>query len=446
MKKTKMIEVLGLVVLAASPSRLHGQAPSPAPTTQDSQQRAPGTAAPVPAADSVVSLKFPATYVSARAKTDLLQLNADNSFSLQEAGQTYHGTFAVNGNAMELSISETSTKTTATLQGSNLTDGSGQTWVLREQSAPTASSAVVKAMVGGGAAPTAQQPAESAAGGEKVGLEPPQVYKPRPFPSGQHFINIEISVRKVAFLDKYRLEVSFIVPTGSATDRTTFVDVYESRTVAGVRSFRPAGAFEKLTGSWKPGDRVTLPQIELPKEFADPTKGWDLRFCVGSTAGCYPSPNLLVQEEAAPTLPEGAGIPPQPRSAYISPHPPAYESPDPNLRIPPNTTILDNFDGSSAGRASGVDYVKIPGAQPNRRGASFSRKLDSRIEYPQGIPSDGTLEWWINVASGYFYQDFQLQANQEQAVIFSTDAHGGDVTWPGLRNCSFPETATYLSL
>lgn len=140
---------------------------------------------------------------------------------------------------------------------------------------------------------------------------------------------------------------------------------------------------------------------------------------------------IALVEESVATLPEGADVPPQPKSAYISPHPAAYESTDSNLRVPPNTTILDNFDGASAGRASGVQYVQIPGAQPNRRGASLSRKSDSRIEYPQGIPSEGTLEWWINVASGYFYQDFQLHTNQEQALIFSTDAQGGDVTWPG---------------
>ena len=83
------------------------------------------------------------------------------------------------------------------------------------------------------------------------------------------------------------------------------------------------------------------------------------------------------------------------------------------------------------GQAFGVKYVELPGAQPSERGASFSRKSDSRIEYPQGIPSEGTLEWWINVANGFAYHDFHLQAKQDQALIFSTDSHGGDVTWPG---------------
>jgi TonB family protein len=118
-------------------------------------------------------------------------------------------------------------------------------------------------------------------------------------------------------------------------------------------------------------------------------------------------------------------------SPHISPSPPAYTPSDPNVSVPPNTTVLDNFAGSSTGRAFGVKYVHLPGARMSGRGASFSQNLDSRIEYPQGIPSEGTLEWWINVASGYAYVDFRLQAHQDQALIFSTDAHGGDVTWPG---------------
>ena len=86
-----------------------------------------------------VPLKLPATYVSAQTQIDQLQLNADNSFSLQASGETYHGTFVVNGNTAELSIRETGDKTTATIEGNTLTDSSGQTWVRREQSAGPAS-------------------------------------------------------------------------------------------------------------------------------------------------------------------------------------------------------------------------------------------------------------------------------------------------------------------
>ena len=136
--------------------------------------------------------------------------------------------------------------------------------------------------------------------------------------------------------------------------------------------------------------------------------------------------------DAALTVPQViSGAAPKPVSAYISRNPPVYSSSDPNLRVPPNTTILDNFSGASVGQAFGVKYVQLPGAQSSERGASFSRKSDSRIEYPQGIPTEGTLEWWINVANGFAYHDFHLQAKQDQALIFSTDSHGGDVTWPG---------------
>ena len=81
---------------------------------------------------TIAPLRLPATYVSAQTPTDQLQLNPDNSFSLQEAGQTYRGTFAANGNTLEINISD-GPKTTMTIHGSNLTDPSGQTWALREQ-------------------------------------------------------------------------------------------------------------------------------------------------------------------------------------------------------------------------------------------------------------------------------------------------------------------------
>lgn len=86
----------------------------------------------------VVPLQLPATYVSAQTASDQLQLNADNSFSLQASGQTSRGTFALNGNTLEITITDTGTKTPMTMQGSNLTDPSGQVWVVRAQSVPVA--------------------------------------------------------------------------------------------------------------------------------------------------------------------------------------------------------------------------------------------------------------------------------------------------------------------
>jgi len=129
-------------VFAVDTSGTTEQAASPPPgatggasPTVEREQPPPPPSPPPP----VAPLKLPSTYVSAQAPADRLQLNADNSFSLEEAGQPYRGTFTVNGNTLELNITD-GPKTTVARQGSNLTDSSGQTWVLREQSAATAPS------------------------------------------------------------------------------------------------------------------------------------------------------------------------------------------------------------------------------------------------------------------------------------------------------------------
>jgi hypothetical protein len=104
-------------------------------TVQPADDSASTTQTPGPPSEPVppasANLRLPASYTSSQASADQLQLKADNSFSLEEGGQTYHGTFALNGNNLELTISESGAKTTATIQGNNLTDSSGQTWVLR---------------------------------------------------------------------------------------------------------------------------------------------------------------------------------------------------------------------------------------------------------------------------------------------------------------------------
>jgi hypothetical protein len=102
--------------------------------------------APAPAPPPPATLNLPAAYVSTQSPTNQLQLNADHSFSLQEDGQAYHGTFTVSGNNLELTITESNTKTTATIQGNNLTDSGGQTWVYHvpsAQPAPPAAPVVV---------------------------------------------------------------------------------------------------------------------------------------------------------------------------------------------------------------------------------------------------------------------------------------------------------------
>jgi hypothetical protein len=120
---TMIAEVLAVQQASNSPQPAATPAPAPEP--------------PPPPPPPAPALRLPSTYVSAQTPADQLHLNADNTFSLQEAGQTYGGTFAANGSALKLNLSG-GPETTATIQGNNLTDASGQTWVLREQSAGTA--------------------------------------------------------------------------------------------------------------------------------------------------------------------------------------------------------------------------------------------------------------------------------------------------------------------
>jgi len=106
---------------------------SGAPPTEVADKGDTLTKTPPPVSPPPAPLHLPATYVSAQTASDQLQLNADHTLSMQEAGQTYHGTFEANGTTLDLSI-EPDIKTTATIAGTKLTDASGQTWVLKEQS------------------------------------------------------------------------------------------------------------------------------------------------------------------------------------------------------------------------------------------------------------------------------------------------------------------------
>jgi hypothetical protein len=89
--------------------------------------------------------------------------------------------------------------------------------------------------------------------------------------------------------------------------------------------------------------------------------------------------------------------------------------------------LMDELEGSTIGAPHGIRWVAAIGGH----GAGFSAKKSSRIEYPGMVPPEGTLELWIKVDSGYQYSNFNFSATPDNALIFSTDARGGDVTWPG---------------
>jgi hypothetical protein len=119
-------EVIGKVFSIANPP----DAPA------EEAEVAPEPVAPPP--PPVAPLNLPSSYVSAQAPADKLQLSADNSFSLQEGGVSYRGTFVANGGTLELTFSDGATKATLSRQGSDLTGSDGQTWSWREQSAEAA--------------------------------------------------------------------------------------------------------------------------------------------------------------------------------------------------------------------------------------------------------------------------------------------------------------------
>ena len=89
--------------------------------------------------------------------------------------------------------------------------------------------------------------------------------------------------------------------------------------------------------------------------------------------------------------------------------------------------VEDKLAGNTVGAATGVRWTNAI----ENRGAVFSATDSSRIEYPGLIPAEGTLEFWIKVNDGYHYDNYRFMPNQNDAMIFSSDVQGGDVTWPG---------------
>ena len=85
------------------------------------------------------------------------------------------------------------------------------------------------------------------------------------------------------------MKVSFIVPD---VPNYTFdtIKVYGMRFLGTQRS--DDRNYPTLHGRWKPNDPVEF-SVRVPKEFTDPSEGWNLTLCVGSTQSCYPSSNLL---------------------------------------------------------------------------------------------------------------------------------------------------------
>jgi TonB family protein len=106
---------------------------------------------------------------------------------------------------------------------------------------------------------------------------------------------------------------------------------------------------------------------------------------------------------------------------------PNFPSPSSLLPTPSGAMIVDELNGSSVGVAHGVQWTRALGDH----GASFTAAGSSRIEYPNDFPKEGTVELWLKVDSGYRYENGTFKPNEDDAIVFSTDVAGGDVTWPG---------------
>lgn len=98
-----------------------------------------------------------------------------------------------------------------------------------------------------------------------------------------------VSVQPTDAGDQYLLKISLVIPE-VPNDSFDTITVYGTRIVGSQRS--DDRDYLSLHGSWKPNDAVEF-SVRVPKEFSDPSKGWILTFCVGSTSGYYPSSNLL---------------------------------------------------------------------------------------------------------------------------------------------------------
>jgi hypothetical protein len=116
---------------------------------------------------------------------------------------------------------------------------------------------------------------------------------------------MRIGVVRTDAVSKYHFVVIFTVPDAGVRSPQfpahpfNLVTVSGSRVLGVQRVAVPNETLPSIIGDWKPGDAVRL-EFDLPKEYADPSQGWGLTFCVGSTSRCLVSSNLLLDNADAP--------------------------------------------------------------------------------------------------------------------------------------------------
>ncbi|MGA7217772.1 MAG: hypothetical protein WBX38_05635 [Candidatus Sulfotelmatobacter sp.] len=109
-----------------------------------------------------------------------------------------------------------------------------------------------------------------------------------------------LSGNKCHFVVNFTVPDPTIIPNSPRSDPINRITVYGSQIQNGSRIDLPSDIVPPIVGDWKPGDPVRL-EFDLPREYADPSPGWNLRFCIGNSSSCMPSSNLLVDSADAPT-------------------------------------------------------------------------------------------------------------------------------------------------
>jgi hypothetical protein len=90
----------------------------------DANQAVP--AAPVPA-------RLGSLYLSSQNSADRIQLNGDNTFSLQEGGQSFRGTYLVTGTTLKLHIVELQKDVDIAIEGNRLIVNGEEVWIQPNQ-------------------------------------------------------------------------------------------------------------------------------------------------------------------------------------------------------------------------------------------------------------------------------------------------------------------------
>lgn len=107
--------------------------------------------------------------------------------------------------------------------------------------------------------------------------------------SGDLLTRENVTVRQSDAGNYYLLNVSFTVPEVPDSKFDT-ITIYGMQIIENERSHDMN--YPSVHGSWQPNEHVEF-YVRVLKEYADPSHGWNVTFCVGSATGCYPSPNLL---------------------------------------------------------------------------------------------------------------------------------------------------------